>query len=102
MRRGDNIPPVSDYSHWNEEAEIMWFQENRYDMEHPDEIIDDGFDDDWEPDIEEKEFETEAEAREFMDQRGRDWGIHFDNANLCRSKEGVWYVEYWKDRKRNA
>ena len=38
-RRGDDIPPVSDYSHWNEEAEAVWYLENRYDMEHADEII---------------------------------------------------------------
>lgn len=40
-RRGDDIPPVSDYSYWNEDAELMWYQENRYDMEHADEIIED-------------------------------------------------------------
>jgi hypothetical protein len=45
VRRGDNIPPVSDYAHWNEDAELVWFMENRYDMEHADEIIED--DDDW-------------------------------------------------------
>lgn len=28
------IPPVSDYAHWNEEAEAVWFAENAYDMEH--------------------------------------------------------------------
>jgi hypothetical protein len=26
------IPSVSDYAHWNEDAELMWYQENRYDM----------------------------------------------------------------------
>jgi len=40
-RRGDDIPPVSDYSHWNEDAEAVWYLENKYDMEHADEIIDD-------------------------------------------------------------
>lgn len=30
-----DIPPVSDYSHWNEEAESMWYAENRYDMMYP-------------------------------------------------------------------
>lgn len=40
-RRGDNIPSVSDYSHWNEDAQYMWYAENRYDMEHSDEIMDD-------------------------------------------------------------
>lgn len=45
-RRGDNIPPVSDYAHWNEDAEAMWYAENRYDMEHADELVDDGQEDD--------------------------------------------------------
>ena len=43
-RRGDNIPPVSDYSHWNEDAEAIWYLENRYDMEHADEIIEEEVD----------------------------------------------------------
>lgn len=29
------VPPVEDYAHWNEEAEQMWYLENKYDMEHP-------------------------------------------------------------------
>jgi hypothetical protein len=33
VRRG--IPPVSDYAHWNEQAEEMWYLENKYDMMHP-------------------------------------------------------------------
>jgi len=45
-RRGDNIPPVSDYAHWNEDAQLMHYLENRYDMEHADEYIeDDDYDD---------------------------------------------------------
>lgn len=53
VRRGDNIPPVSDYAHWNEDAQLMWYQENRYDMEHADEIVDDDQDDyDYEEDDE--------------------------------------------------
>jgi hypothetical protein len=44
--RGDLIPPVSDYAHWNEDAERMWFEENRYDMEHWDEPLEDDDDDD--------------------------------------------------------
>ena len=40
-RRGDNIPPVSDYAHWNEDAEAVWYEENKYDMMHADEIMDD-------------------------------------------------------------
>jgi len=40
-RRGDDIPPVSAYAHYNEEAQAVWYAENRYDMEHADEIIED-------------------------------------------------------------
>lgn len=39
--RGEDIPPVSDYAHWNEDARYMWYMENRYDMEHADEWIED-------------------------------------------------------------
>lgn len=53
-RRGDDIPPVSDYSHWNEEAQAMWYAENKYDMEHADEIIEDD-------DIDDRYFDEEDE-----------------------------------------
>lgn len=48
-RRGDDIPPVSDYAHWNEDAERVWYEENRYDMEHADEEVEDDFytDENW-------------------------------------------------------
>jgi hypothetical protein len=39
VRRGDNIPPVSDYAQYNEFAQQVWYQENKYDMEHADEIV---------------------------------------------------------------
>lgn len=47
-----DIPPVSDYSHWNEEAESMWYAENRYDMMYPPEPDNDPYDynEDWEDD----------------------------------------------------
>ena len=45
-RRGDFIPPVSDYAHWNEDAQAMWYMENKYDMDHADEYIEDPYDDD--------------------------------------------------------
>jgi hypothetical protein len=53
--RGDNIPPVSDYAHWNEDAELMHHLENRYDMMYADEPMDDDYDDyddegDWDDD----------------------------------------------------
>ena len=48
-KRGDSIPPVSDYAHWNEDAEAMWYLENKYDMDHYDEEMyydeDEGYDD---------------------------------------------------------
>lgn len=50
--RGDNIPPVSDYSHWNEDAQMMWYEENKYDMQHWDEPMDDYDDYDYEDDDE--------------------------------------------------
>lgn len=40
-RRGDNIPSIADYAHHNEEAQAVWYAENRYDMGHADEIMDD-------------------------------------------------------------
>ena len=43
--RGDNIPSVRDYAHWNEEAERVWYEENRYDMEHWDEPVEGDGDD---------------------------------------------------------
>lgn len=39
-KRGDFIPPVSDYAHWNEDAQRIWYEENKYDMQHWDEEID--------------------------------------------------------------
>jgi len=56
-RRGDDIPPVSAYAHWNEDAQYMWYAENRYDMEHADEPIDD---DDWHAEAEERNDRAEA------------------------------------------
>jgi hypothetical protein len=50
-RRGDDIPTVADYAHYNEDAYAMWFEENRYDMEHADEEVmdeDEYFDEDGE------------------------------------------------------
>lgn len=33
--RYKDIPSIEDYSHWNEDAEYMWYQENKYDMDNP-------------------------------------------------------------------
>ena len=62
-RRGDDIPPVSAYAHYNEEAESMWYLENRYDMENADEIIEND-DDDYNPDREAEEEEEEDDSTE--------------------------------------
>jgi hypothetical protein len=45
-RRGDNIPTVADYAHYGEEAEAIWYAENKYDMEHADELLSDQDDND--------------------------------------------------------
>ena len=42
----NGIPPVSDYAHWNEEAEAVWYAENKYDMEHPEVFEQDQYDED--------------------------------------------------------
>ena len=44
--RGDEIPPVSDYAHWGEDAAMMHYQENRYDMMYAGEPLDDPTEDD--------------------------------------------------------
>ena len=48
-RRG--IPSVSDYSHWNEDAELMWYQENRYDMMYGNDDYEDDDDYRYEDDV---------------------------------------------------
>lgn len=93
-RRGDNIPPISDYAHWNEDAYYMWYQENKYDMEHADEIIDDDIDDgpDPEPDYNEI-FNTEEEARAKYEEICKKYA----DVTLGSYADGkLWYVEAWK------
>jgi len=97
MRRGDDIPPVSDYAHWNEDAYAMWYEENKYDMQHADELMDEEFYDreDHEPDEDpfSDSFETEEQAREF-------------GASLSDSPKaigqwppgtGLWYVDHFDE-----
>lgn len=57
VKRG--IPPVSDYAHWNEEAELVWYLENKYDMEHPEVFDEDPYEDGWYIDDQEEEDEDE-------------------------------------------
>lgn len=39
--RGDEIPSVSEYAHHNEDAERIWYEENKYDMFYAGEPMDD-------------------------------------------------------------
>lgn len=41
------IPTVADYSHWNEEAAAVWYEENRYDLMYGGEDAYDAYDDDY-------------------------------------------------------
>lgn len=93
MRRGDNIPPISDYAHWNEDAEYMWYSENRYDMEHWDEEIEDDRDDRYDPDPFQDTFATEAEARAFIARN------HIDERRDTLSEwRGEWIVEHYDEK----
>lgn len=88
-RRGDNIPSVSDYAHWNEDAYRMWYEENKYDMMYADEIIED--DDngrDYLPDPFQDGFDTEAEARAFVETLD-------SNPEDVSEWKGRWYVEHY-------
>jgi hypothetical protein len=38
------VPPISDYAHWNEDAERVWYEENKYDMMNPPEYEQDDYD----------------------------------------------------------
>lgn len=104
MRRGDNIPSVSDYAHWNEDAEAVWYAENRYDMEHADEEMDDGSDWDGpyaghEEDPFEERFATETEARAFMARHGLVAGC--DGADLTGWGKW-WYVDHYDEKAHKA
>jgi hypothetical protein len=46
--RGDDVPPISAYAHWGEEAEQVWWLENKYDMQNAGEPLDDPNEEDWE------------------------------------------------------
>jgi len=96
MRRGDNIPSVSDYAHWNEDAQRVWYEENKYDMQYADEEMDGPENDrdyDYdEPDPEQREFATEAEAEAFTETLGCDWAMR----KLIRNKkDSPWIVEWY-------
>jgi hypothetical protein len=69
MRTG--IPPISDYSHWNEDAAAVWYEENKYDMAHP-EVFED-YDDPYAylPEDELPEDECEERYQHQMNTSGR-------------------------------
>lgn len=51
------VPPISDYDHWGEDAERVWYDENRSDMYYGEEAdLDEYYEDDApeEPDPEEE------------------------------------------------
>ena len=53
-----DIPTIADYAHWNEDAPRVWWEENRYDMEHPSEP-DEDFDpyrQDYDPEEEDEDY----------------------------------------------
>ena len=95
MRRGDNIPSVSEYAHWNEDAEAVWFAENRYDMEHADEEIeDDDRYDGFEPECDiEETFFSEAEARAFYDAHS----ATAQSLRLRHVRDDVWEVDGYSE-----
>jgi len=73
---GDGIPSVSDYAHWGEEAEAVWYAENRYDMDHWDEPtyeddMDDWYEDETEdPTLFADDFNVFEEQQVFLDNEG--------------------------------
>lgn len=94
-RRGDNIPPISAYAHWNEDAELMWYQENRYDMEYADEIIEDEDDRyEYEPDPLVREFERKEDAEEFF--------AIVEDGTMFEWPKGRWNVEYYHLKDKEA
>jgi hypothetical protein len=104
MRRGDNIPTVADYAHYNEEAEAVWYAENRHDMEHADEEMDDGSEDRergdrYDPDPFEESFVSYEDALAFLDQ----WHLKPDCDGVNLSDWGdKWYVDHYDEKAHKA
>lgn len=90
MRRGDNIPPVSDYAHWNEDAQRVWWEENKYDMLYADEELDD------EPErqfsVTYEQFDTEEEAWDFYKELDEDNVTYVGKPEWSRHRDGS---EHW-------
>lgn len=99
-RRGDNIPSVADYAHWNEDAQAVWYAENRYDMEHADEIVEDDDLARWDdPDPFDDKFDTYEEVLEFLDRHHLKDGC--DGVNVT-DWGGKWYVEHYDEKAHKA
>jgi len=77
----------------------MWYAENRYDMEHADEIVedDDGWGPDDDPDPFQDTFATEAEARAFMAK----WKID-EHRDTLGEWIGEWIVEHYSEKGHKA
>ena len=72
----------------------MWYAENRYDMEHADEVIEDDDDRRYEePDPFEDSFATEAEAREFIEKNQID-----ERRDTLGEWAGEWIVEHYNKK----
>lgn len=103
-RRGDNIPSVADYAHWNEDAQYMWYAENRYDMEHADEIIEDDDDRryDREDDPYQAVFYSEAEARAFIAKYEIDENRDTLSQWWDKDRREEWIVEHYSEKGQQA
>ena len=66
MPRNIDIPSISDYSHWGEEAAAVWYAENKYDMDHYDDPNYDN--DDFYEDYDDEEDEDDDEPGPFDDE----------------------------------
>ena len=89
---------MADYAHWNEEAEAVWYAENRYDMEHADEELDDDSEERYEDPFEES-FVSYEDALAFLDR----WHLkpNCDGVNLSDWGD-KWYVEHWNEKAHKA
>ena len=80
VKRGANSPSVSDDSHWNDDAQRIWYEENKYDMQYADEEMDEDMDGGEQPTTEEEWFDTEAAARKFYDELDKGNVAQYDKA----------------------
>lgn len=67
MPKPTEVPTVADYAHWGEEAEQVWYEENRYDLLYGGEPDHDPYeeDDGYDP--------TDPDEEAVHGQEGRSW-----------------------------